>query len=195
MAKDNYAYSIHSIKLTRSDSLRVTANIALFAMVYTFAGAILSYVLWYAFDPYDPESEAEVDKVWETKGLLFQFYDILVELALIAITAFWLTYYLDTAAPIIPIRKGLEDFIDSYTSGMFFMFAIFIFLNDLSSKLKYIFKTLLGDFFDYWVPEEGSILDLTVKYSDRQKKLRAMGGEDQQRDQRKNTASMFQHST
>ena len=192
MAKDNYSYSIHSIKLTRSDSLRVTANIAVFAIVYTFAGAILSYILWYAFDPYDPESENEVDKLWESKGMLFQFYDVLVELGLIAISAFWLTYYLDTAAPIIPIRKGLEDFIDSYTSGMFFMFAIFIFLNDLSSKLKYIFNTLLGDFFDYWVPEEGSILDLTVKYSDRQKKL---DGEQQQQQQRKNTASMFQHST
>jgi hypothetical protein len=194
MAKDNYSYSIHSIKLTRSDSLRVTANIAVFAIVYTFAGAILSYILWYAFDPYDPDSENEVDKLWESKGMLFQFYDILVELALIAITAFWLTYYLDTAAPIIPIRKGLEDFIDSYTSGMFFMFAIFIFLNDLSSKLKYIFNTLLGDFFDYWVPEEGSILDLTLKYSDRQKKLDA-GGKDEQQQQRKNSASMFQHST
>ena len=195
MAKDNYSYSIHSIKLTRSDSLRVTANIAIFAMVYTFAGAILSYVLWYAFDPYDPDSENDADKLWESKGMLFQFYDILVELGLIAITAFWLTYYLDTAAPIIPIRKGLEDFIDSYTSGMFFMFAIFIFLNDLSSKLKYIFNTLLGDFFDYWVPEEGSILDLTVKYSERQKKLDAGGGEQQGEQQRKNTASMFQHST
>jgi hypothetical protein len=195
MAKDNYSYSIHSIKLTRSDSLRVTANIAVFAIVYTFAGAILSYILWYAFDPYDPDSENEVDKLWESKGMLFQFYDILVELALIAITAFWLTYYLDTAAPIIPIRKGLEDFIDSYTSGMFFMFAIFIFLNDLSSKLKYIFNTLLGDFFDYWVPEEGSILDLTLKYSDRQKKLDAGGKGEQRGEQRKNSASMFQHST
>ena len=167
---DDYAYNIHSIKLSRSDSLRVTANIGIFALIYTLAGAILSYVLWYAFDPYDDEDEKS-KKIWEEKGLLFQLYDISVELVLIAITAFWLTYYLDTAAPIIPIRKGLEDFIDSYTSGMFFMFAVFIFLNDLTSKLKYVFNTILGDWFDYYIPEEGSLLDWTVKYSERQMKL------------------------
>jgi len=170
MAKrDEYAYNIHSIKLTQSDSIRVTANIAIFALIYTVAGAVLSYVLWYAFDPYDPSNETS-KKEWERKGLWFHIYDIAVELMIIAITAFWLTYYLDTAAPIIPIRKGLEDFIDSYTSGMFFMFAIFIFLNDLSSKLKHVFNTLLGDLFDYWVPEEGSILDLSVRYSEKQRK-------------------------
>jgi hypothetical protein len=165
--KKDLVYNIHSVKLSRDDSLRVTANIAMFTLVYTVAGAVLSYVLWYAFDPYDVNDETS-KKEWENKGLAFQIYDIVVELILIAITAFWLTYYLDTAAPIIPIRRGLEDFIDSYTSGMFFMFAVFIFLDDLPSKLKYIFNTLLGDFFDYWVPEEGSILDLSVRYSKRQ---------------------------
>jgi len=168
---DDYAYNIHSKMLTRNDSLRVTGNIAIFALVYTLAGAILSYILWYAFDPYNPDSEEKTDKVWETKGLLFQLYDICVELIIIAISAFWLTYYLDTAAPIIPIRKGLEDFIDSYTSGMFFMFAVFVFLDDLSYKMKYVFNYVLGDFFDYWVPEEGSLLDMTVKYSDRQREV------------------------
>jgi hypothetical protein len=172
---DEYVYNIHTTKLSRGDSMRVTANIALFAIVYTMAGAVLSYVLWYLFDPYDPYDETELGKkrikIWEEKGILFNLYDIAVELIIIAITAFWLTYYLDTAAPIIPVRSGLEDFIDSYTSGTFFMFAVFVFLDDISYKMKYVFNTMFGDFLDYWVPEEGSILDLSVKYSDRQLKL------------------------
>ena len=172
---DSYVYSIHSKSLTHGDSMRVTANIAIFALVYTVAGAVLSYVLWYAFDPYDPWDETDPEhkklKVWEDKGILFNLYDIAVELIIIAISAFWLTYFLDTAAPLIPVRRGLEDFIDSYTSGMFFMFAVFVFLDDLSSKMKYVFNTLFGDFFDYWIPEEGSLLDYTVKYSERQLKL------------------------
>jgi len=172
---DDYVYSIHSKKLTRGDSMRITGNIAIFALVYTLAGAVLSYVLWYAFDPYDPYDESDPEqkrmKVWEGKGLLFNLYDIAVELIIIAISAFWLTYFLDTAAPLIPVRKGLEDFIDSYTSGMFFMFAVFVFLDDISYKMKYVFNTIFGDFLDYWIPEEGSLLDFSVKYSERQLKL------------------------
>jgi hypothetical protein len=177
MAKktDSYVYSIHSKKLTRGDSLRITGNIAIFAIVYTLAGAVLSYVLWYAFDPYDPWDESDPEqkrmRAWEAKGILFNLYDIAVELILIAISAFWLTYFLDTAAPLIPVRKGLEDFIDSYTSGMFFMFAVFVFLDDLSYKMKYVFNTTFGDILDYWIPEEGSLLDFTVRYSERQLKL------------------------
>jgi hypothetical protein len=190
---DDYAYSIHSVMLTRNDSLRVTGNIAIFALVYTLAGAVLSYILWYSFDPYDPWAEDDPDhkklKAWENKGILFNLYDISVELIIIAISAFWLTYYLDTAAPIIPIRKGLEDFVDSYTSGMFFMFAVFVFLDDISYKMKYVFNYMFGGFFDYWVPEEGSLLDMTVKYSNRQRELhkKAAGGEQQ----RKISAPMF----
>jgi hypothetical protein len=177
MAKktDSYVYSIHSKKLTRGDSLRITGNIAIFAIVYTLAGAVLSYVLWYAFDPYDPWDESDPEqkrmRAWEAKGILFNLYDIAVELIIIAISAFWLTYFLDTAAPLIPVRKGLEDFIDSYTSGMFFMFAVFVFLDDISYKMKYVFNATFGDFLDYWIPEEGSLLDFTVRYSERQLKL------------------------
>jgi hypothetical protein len=184
---DDYVYSIHSKKLTRGDSMRITGNIAIFALVYTLAGAVLSYVLWYAFDPYDPYDESDPEqkrmRAWEAKGLLFNLYDIAVELIIIAISAFWLTYFLDTAAPLIPVRSGLEDFIDSYTSGMFFMFAVFVFLDDLSYKMKYIFNTIFGDFLDYWIPEEGSLLDLTVRYSERQLKLH--------QEKRKNQGSSF----
>jgi hypothetical protein len=34
-----------------------------------------------------------------------------------------------------------------------------------------VFNTILGDWFDYYIPEEGSLLDWTVKYSERQLKL------------------------
>jgi hypothetical protein len=48
---------------------------------------------------------------------------------------------------------------------------VFVFLDDLSYKMKYVFNYMFGDFFDYWVPEEGSLLDMTVKYSDRQREV------------------------
>jgi hypothetical protein len=73
------------------------------------------------------------------------------------------------STPIIPVRKGLEDFVDSYTPGLFFMFANVIFLGDLTNKLKYIFDTFLGTHFDFLFPAEGSILDGTLRYSKEQK--------------------------
>ena len=164
MAKHTHAYTVHAIQLSANDSMRVTGNIAVFSVFYTLAGALLSYVLYYLFDVYD-----EKNKEWEKKGLSYQFFDVSVEVAMIGIVAFWLVYFMNVSTPIIPVRRGLEEFVDSYTAGLFFMFAIFIFLGDLTNKLKYIFDTFLGSHFDFLFPAEGSILDGTLRYSKEQK--------------------------
>ena len=165
MAKHAYAYNIHKVHLTLGDSMRVTANIAVFSIMYAMAGGFLSFVLYYLFDTYDPPESTE----WETKGLAFQFTDIALEIAIIGLVAFWLVYFINVSTPIIPIRRGLEDFVDSYTSGLFFMFAIFIFLEDFSNKMKYLFKHFLGSVFDRVFPAEGSIIDGSLRYSEKQK--------------------------
>lgn len=166
-SRDGYAYHIHEIILSRDDSLRVTGNIAIFASLYTLAGGIMSFILYYLFDVYNPDKHHGME--WERKGTLFQVMDVVVEIAFIAVSAFWLVYFINTSAPIIPVRNGLQDFVDSYTSGMFFMFAIFIFMTDLSNKLKYLFHKTLGNWFDHIFPEDGSILDGSLCYSERQK--------------------------
>jgi len=165
MAKHAYVYNIHKVHLTFSDSMRVTTNIALFSIMYAMAGGFLSFVLYYLFDTYDPPESTE----WEKKGLAFQFTDIALEISIIGLVAFWLVYFINVSTPIIPIRKGLEDFVDSYTSGLFFMFAIFIFLEDFSNKMKYLFKHFLGNVFDKVFPAEGSIIDGSLRYSEKQK--------------------------
>jgi len=165
MAKHAYVYNIHKVHLTFGDSMRVTANIAFFSIMYAMAGGFLSFVLYYLFDTYDPPESTE----WETKGLAFQFTDIALEISIIGLVAFWLVYFINVSTPIIPIRKGLEDFVDSYTSGLFFMFAIFIFLEDFSNKMKYLFKHFLGNVFDRVFPAEGSIIDGSLRYSEKQK--------------------------
>ena len=162
-----YVYHIHDIKLSRDDSLRVTGNIAIFATLYTLAGGIVSFMFYYLFDVYNPDKQQGMD--WERKSLWFQITDVVLEIAIIAVGAFWLVYFINTSAPIIPVRKGLEDFVDSYTSGMFFMFAIFIFMTDLTNKLRYLFQRMLGEYFDNYIPEQGSILDGSLAYSPRQK--------------------------
>jgi hypothetical protein len=163
-----YVNRIHNVHVKPRDALAVSANILIFSLIYTIAGAFLSYIFYYTFDSYDPE-KGDVNG-WEKKGMLFQAGDIIVEIALISLTAFWLVHYINTSTPIIPVRSGLEDFIDSYTSGLFFLFTIFIFLDDLSNKLKYVFHQLLDKVFDRYFPAAGSILDGTLHYSPAQRK-------------------------
>jgi hypothetical protein len=168
-----YAYRMHTSHVDRGDALAVTANIIIFSLLYATAGAILSFVLYYTFDMYDPKENQGME--WETKGVPFQLFDVIVEISIISVVAFWLVHYINTSAPIIPVRRGLEKFIDSYTSGLFFMFTIFIFLDDLGEKLKYIFHLTLGSTFDVVFPAEGSVLDGTLKYSPEQRKKISAG--------------------
>jgi SNF family Na+-dependent transporter len=161
MTKHAYSYNIHNINLTTGDSIRVTGNIVVYSVFYTIAGAFLSYVLYYLFD--------EFNEKWESKGLPYQLFDVSAEVSIIGVVAFWLVYFINVSAPIIPVKRGLEDFVDSYTAGLFFMFAIFIFLGDLTKKLTYIFDTFVGSHFDRVFPAEGSMLDGTLRYSNRQK--------------------------
>jgi hypothetical protein len=165
MAKHAYVYNIHRVHLSADDSLRVTANIAIFSVFYALAGGFLSFVLYYLFDSYNPPESTE----WETKGLAFQFTDIALEISIIGLVAFWLVYFINVSAPIIPVRKGLEDFVDSYTSGLFFMFSLFIFLQEFSNKMRYVFNHFLGNVFDKVFPAEGSIIDGSLRYSEKQK--------------------------
>lgn len=168
-----YAYRIHTLNVGHSDALPVTANIIIFSLLYAAAGAILSFVLYYTFDAYDPEKNRGME--WETKGIVFQLFDVIIEISIISVVAFWLVHNINISAPIIPVRRGLERFIDSYTSGLFFMFTIFIFLDDLGEKLKYIFHRALGSTFDVVFPAEGSVLDGTLKYSPEQRKKISAG--------------------
>ena len=161
MAKTTHAYTIHATHLNVGDAVRVTGNIAVYSVIYTLAGALLSYILYYLFDEYND--------TWEGRSLSYQMFDVSAEVSIIGVVAFWLVYFMNVSVPIIPVRKGLEDFVDSYTAGLFFMFAIFIFLGDLTKKLTYIFDTFVGSHFDRVFPDEGSLLDGTLRYSKKQK--------------------------
>ena len=163
-----YVNRIHTVHVRRGDALAVSANIVLFSLVYAAAGAILSFIFYYTFDVYNPKKEDGRD--WENKGMFFQIADVVIEISLVSVAAFWLVHYINTTTPIIPVRRGLEHFIDSYTSGLFFFFTIFIFLDDLSNKLKYVFHQLLDHVFDNYFPAGGSILDGTLSYTPEQRK-------------------------
>ena len=155
------------VNLNWSDIFSLSANVMLLAIFYTFLGAFVSFLLYYLFDEYGPDEKPPRDLGWEKHPTWYKLYDVCVEVSIIALTSFWSTYIINTSAEIIPVRSELSSFVDTYTTGMFFMFTVFLFMNDLSSKLIFLYNDVIGKQFDWLLPNQGSILNLSLSYGPR----------------------------
>ena len=152
-----YAENVFHHKLYPSDIRNLSLNIAVLSIFYAFLGGVVSFVFHYLFDEFTDD--------WKNKSTLFQLYDIAVEVSLLALIAFWTVFTINTSAPIFPVRREMAAFVDTYTSGMFFIYAIFLFMNDLGEKLKYMYEKFMDKPFKRVVPTVGSILDFSLRYS------------------------------
>jgi len=126
-----------------------TLNISVLAIFYTVFGAIISYLIFHLFDDYDKE--------WENAGLFYQSADIGAELSLVGLIAYWTTHFIRDRPPLFPIARELDRQIDTYISGVFFAFAMFLFLGDLSTKIQYLYTTYLKAHFVKVFPEKWSV--------------------------------------
>lgn len=151
-----YAENVFHHKLYTSDIQNLSLNIALLSVLYAFLGGVVSFVFHYLFDEFGED--------WKSKSTMFQLFDIAVEVALLALIAFWTVFTINTSAPIFPVRREMAAFVDTYTSGMFFMYAIFVFMDDLGEKLKYMYGKTLDKPFKKVVPTVGSILDFSLRF-------------------------------
>ena len=125
-------------------------NIALLAVFYTVFGAFISYILFHLFDDYGKE--------WENQGILFQSADVMTELSLVGIIAFWTTNAIRDYPPMFPVHNALDKSVDTYISGLFFAFAMFLFLGDLTEKIKYMYSKFLKSHFVRVFPENWSVM-------------------------------------
>jgi hypothetical protein len=129
-----------------------TLNIAILAIFYTVFGAFISYILFHLFDDYGKE--------WEEQGMLYQTADVATELTLVGAIAFWTTKIIKEYPPVFTIQTSLDREIDVYISGLFFAFSMFLFLNDLSTKIKYLYEKFLKTEFVRIFPEHWSIMKM-----------------------------------
>jgi H+/Cl- antiporter ClcA len=137
----------------------VGTNAIFLAIFYTIFGAVLSYVMYHLFNEFDDE--------WKQKTLLFQLGDVGLEVSILASVALWSTEIIKIAPSFLPVRKELDLLVDNYISGIFFIFAVFVFMDQLTEKLKYLFARILGPTFNKIFPQYGSIIDLSLSYSPR----------------------------
>ena len=127
-----------------------TLNIAILACFYTVFGALISYLLFHLFDDCDEE--------WKRTSFVYKLIDVGAELSLVGIIAYWTMTIIRENPPIFRISRNLDRDIDTYISGIFFAFAMFLFLDDLSAKIQFMYKTHLETHFVKIIPEKWSIM-------------------------------------
>lgn len=134
-------------------------NVGILAIFYTLLGGVLSYISHFLFD--------EFDESWEKKSTLYKVYDVVVELVFIGLVAFWTMFYIKDAPPIFNVSKSMDSLVDTYISGIFFSFSLFLFFGDLESKIKYLYKETVDPVMKKYFPTKGSILDGTLTFESR----------------------------
>jgi len=144
---------------------RISLNVGILVLFYTVLGGILSYVLHYLFDEHDDE--------WEKKGILFQVYDVTVELILIGLVGFWTMFCIDEAPPMFHVSKSMDSLVDTYIAGVFFSFSLFLFFDDLSSKIRYIYQQVVDPIIKKHFPTKGSILDGSLRKTEETKNTKS----------------------
>jgi len=147
------------VRITWKESLFVSGNVCVLAIFYTLFGMVISYIMYYIFDTHDA--------IWEKRPLWFQLSDVSLETAILSLVAFWTAQLIEITPPVFPVRKELDILVDSYISGVFFIFAIFLFLDELTTKYKYLFEKIFRPHFNKIFPQYGSIIDFSLSYNSR----------------------------
>jgi hypothetical protein len=127
---------INAIPSVKNNVLSVSANLAIIAVIYLFLGASVSYILKLVFSPHD--------SAWESWPRWKQLLDISLEMSIIVVTAFWITYFARYIIPIIPVPASLEQLIEASGGQVAFLYAVFVFLEVLDDKLLWVYKDIFG---------------------------------------------------
>jgi hypothetical protein len=139
------------------ESLAITGNAAILAILHTAYGAFISYLFYYLFD--------EFDEQWKNRSNLYKITDVMVEIMLIATFGYWASEATLLIPPVFPTSKANEISVDSWVSGIFFVIALFLFLDGFTDKLKYLQNHFFEDIFSKWLPQYGSLVDLNLSYT------------------------------
>jgi len=110
----------------------LTINLILLAIFYVIIGFLVSYGIGLFFPDYTEE--------WKKEPLWLRLADVTAEVSLLVVASFWVTYFARFVIPVIPLKPSLEHYLEQYAGNTMFVYAIFIFFNDLSDKLIFLFQ-------------------------------------------------------
>ena len=110
----------------------LTINLIVLGVFYVVLGFLVSYGIGLFFPDYTEE--------WKKEPLWLRVADVTAEVSLLVVASFWVTYFVRFVIPVIPLKPSLEHYLEQYAGNTMFIYAIFIFFNDLSDKLIYLFQ-------------------------------------------------------
>ena len=123
---------LSSLPKVEGHGVSLTINLILLAIFYVVIGFLVSYGIGLFFPDYTEE--------WKKEPLWLRLADVTAEVALLVVASFWVTYFARFVIPVIPLKPSLEHYLEQYAGNTMFVYAIFIFFNDLSDKLIYLFQ-------------------------------------------------------
>jgi hypothetical protein len=150
------------MRMSWTEAVGVTINASILAIFYTLFGALISYLFYHIFDEFDEE--------WKKRSVYYKLLDVSVEIIIIAVIAFWSAQYIELLPPFMRVRKELDTLVDGYISGIFFIFAIFLFIDELTEKLKFLHHEYLSEHVGKLLPKYGSIIDFSLSYTPKTKR-------------------------
>lgn len=127
---------INKIPSVKGEITSLTINLLFVTIFYLFLGASVSYAL--------AELSPTFDDKWRALPVTTQLLDVSLELSIIVILSFWITYITRVLIPVVPLSIRLEHYLESFGGQVSFLYAVFIFMETLDDKLIHVFKTIFG---------------------------------------------------
>ena len=127
---------LHVIPSVKGHIFNLTINLIFMSIFYVFLGGLLSWSMWRVFPDFDEN--------WEKQSNVYQLADVCAEVSVIIFVCFWVTYYVNSLIPVLPVTSALEVYLESFGGQTMFVYAVFVFLNTLDDKLKHVFHDFFG---------------------------------------------------
>ena len=127
---------LHVIPSVKGHIFNLTINLIFMSIFYVFLGGLLSWSMWRVFPDFDEN--------WEKQSNIYQLADVCAEVSVIIFVCFWVTYYVNSLIPVLPVTSALETYLESFGGQTMFIYAVFVFLGTLDDKLKHVFHDFFG---------------------------------------------------
>jgi hypothetical protein len=112
--------------------ISLSINLVVIGLLYAALGFLVSFAIGQFFPDYTEE--------WKKEPAWLHWADVIAEVSLLVIAAFWVTYLVRFVIPVIPLKPSLEHYVEQYGGNFMFLYAIFIFFDDLNKKFIFLLE-------------------------------------------------------